>query len=221
MVKSLEEFNRDFEYRLWLREKEEDEREASPRSKTLSAISSTIFYFVIAAMVLTAFIYSQNGGEVKNLFGYSYFNILTTSMQSELPAGSFIWVKSVDAATIEIGDDITFFKSEGVVVTHRVIDIIENYDDSGQLGFQTQGVDNLNPDEFITYEENIIGKVLWHIPVLGFVLEYIANHVVMILVLFGVLILIAFFLGIFFSPDDDKKRKADEDQIENIAVGAD
>ena len=172
-------------------------------------LSNIIFYTVLIGMLLFVLLYSQSTSG-KNIFGFSYFNILTTSMQSEIPQGSFILVKQTPGNELKIGDDIAFFKNADTVVTHRIINIIENYEDSGQLGFQTQGVDNPLPDREITYEGNVIGKVVFHIPMLGFILQYIAQHLMYVIVAAVLLFALAFFLKIVFTPE-----KPSEDSNDN------
>ena len=122
-------------------------------------------------------------------------------MQSEIPQGSFILVKAVDPTTLKVGDDITYFENESKVVTHRIIDISIDYEDSGQLGFHTKGVDNPAPDDYVTYEGNVIGKVIWHVPYLGFGLELVAGHLFIAVGIFVVLFIIAVLLKTAVTPD--------------------
>lgn len=203
MAKSLEEINAEFskEYQL------SSDEEPRPESKKAGLVSNVIFYGALVLLLFVVFTYTQSGTN-RSVFGYSYYNILTSSMQSTIPRGSFILVKETPGEELQVGDDITFFKNENTIVTHRIIGIQANYEDSGQYGFSTQGTDNPAPDKEITYEGNIIGKVVWHIPVLGFVLEYLANNIQLVIMAVALILALSYFLKIVFTPEKPKEEKA-------------
>lgn len=197
MARSLDEINAEFSKEYQLPYGEEDPQ----KNKKARLISNITFYGSLVLLLLVVFTYTQSGAS-RSIFGYSYYNILTTSMQSTIPQGSFILVKETPAEELQVGDDITFFKNADTIVTHRIIGIQANYEDSGQYGFRTQGTDNLNPDKEITYEGNVIGKVVFHIPRLGFVLEYLANNIWLIVIAFALILALSYFLKILFTPDE-------------------
>jgi len=97
-------------------------------------------------------------------------------MTSELPRGTLVITKTVDADEIKIGDNITFFKSQNQTCTHKVVSVIENYNGSGELGFQTKGTENPLPDSDIVLAKNVIGKVVFHAKGVGDTLSYIKAH---------------------------------------------
>jgi signal peptidase len=185
--------------------------EEKPAKSTKSKVASGIVYYGALLMLLVfVFFYSQSGDH-KNFFGFSYYNILTTSMQSTIPQGSFILVRSVPGSTLEVGDDITFFMDADTLVTHRIIEIIEDYEETGQYGFRTQGTDNVTADHNITFEGNVVGKVIFHVPVLGFVLEWASQHVALVMVGFAVIIALIYFVHVAFSTEEELE---DEDEPE-------
>ena len=130
--------------------------------KTVITIVVTLFVFLIAGLIL---IKSSNGPFF--IMGYAPMEILTSSMQDTLPNGSMIIVKSVDPETLVVGDDITFFVGPNTTYTHRIIAIYPNYDETGTIGFQTKGTNNPMPDDFVVYAENVVGRVVGHVPKLG------------------------------------------------------
>lgn len=102
-----------------------------------------------------------------SLGGDTYcFVVLTGSMQPTIPVGSAVIVKSIEARRLKEGD-IICFKSfqEQRSITHRIVRIT-------QTGFITKGDANEEPDPFIIHERNVIGKVVFTIPYLGY-LSYI------------------------------------------------
>ena len=200
MARSLEEFNQDYRFNQFIAM---EEAARNPQQTTKSTVVSNIlFYSAIVLIIFFAFLYSQQAKQGGNLFGYSYYNILTTSMQSVLPQGSFILVKQTEGKDLEVGDDITFAENDTKLITHRIIQIYEDYEDSGQRGFQTKGVDNPAPDVNIVYEGNIVGKVIWNAPYLGFAFEFVGNNIFIFAGGIALLLLLAFFLRMFFTPDD-------------------
>lgn len=197
MAKPLNEFNKEFENRVL--EGKDNIHPSKKKKGAAAVISSIIFYLALICMVVSTFIYSQNSKTGNNFFGFSYYNILTGSMNSVYPPGTFVLVHSVDTDTLNVGDDITFFKDQDTVITHRIIDAEENYNSSGQRAFRTQGTDNASPDSYYTYESNVIGKVVWSMPVLGFIFDYVANNVILIAIGLVCFLSLTFCLRVFFS----------------------
>lgn len=57
---------------------------------------------------------------VPKLMGYEIYNVVSGSMEPEIPVGSVIYVKAVSPETVEEGDIIAF--TSGVsVISHRVV----------------------------------------------------------------------------------------------------
>lgn len=89
--------------------------------------------------------------------------VLTASMEPELPVGSLLIISPADYKNIQIGDDITFVRDNNLtLVTHRVIE----KDDKTQY-ITTQGIANNSADKPTSYD-NVVGKVVFHIPLVGY-----------------------------------------------------
>jgi len=123
------------------------------------------------------------------IMGYSYFTVLTPSMQGEIPKGSFILVKQTDPQGLKVGDNVTYMQNASATITHKIVDIYEDYGDSGARGFQTQGVNNPSPDKEIVYAKNIVGKVMFSLPRAGAVISYLGTHIYIVFIIFGLCIL--------------------------------
>jgi len=169
------------------------------------------YYIVMVSILLVTLIFSRQTSGVHKLFGYSGFTVLTSSMQSRLPRGALVITRETASSDIRIGDDITFIRDDHVIITHQVMDIIENYNGSGRRGFQTQGTENRNPDADIVQSERIIGVVKLYVPELGFILNYIAAHIGLVVLLFGSVtvtgVAIHRFLNVWKVGDGKKKKK--------------
>ncbi len=142
------------------------------------------------------------------LIGLQVYTVLSGSMEPVYHTGSVIYVKSVDPYDIEIDDPITFVMDESLVVaTHRVIDI-----DSENRLFYTKGDANefadINPIPF----ENLIGKPVFTIPLLGYLANYIqtAPGLYISIALAALLIVLCFVPDIIEQLKHSKKKKADE-----------
>jgi len=127
-------------------------------------ISRYILFICILVFILDSVLSFSAGTKNKGgIFGFSVYEVLTESMQSEIPKGALILIKDVEPETIRVGDDITFMKDRDTRITHRVTRIIENYDGAGGLGFETKGTENPVPDEQIVDAGDVMGKVVWQI----------------------------------------------------------
>ena len=181
MAKSLEQINQEF---LSAYEAREPKYPPSDKPKhPIARVFDVLFYVVITLILAAALIFSGRANGWKT-FRYSLFTVLSDSMQRAIPQGSLIIVKSVDAEEIKVGDDITFKRSDNETVTHRVVNILENYDESGR-GFQTKGVENAAPDDEITSAGNVIGVVKTSVPELGFTLSYLQDNTGTVLLILG------------------------------------
>ena len=148
------------------------------------AVSSILFYGALAMVILAAFVYSAGPGEVKNLLGYSYFTVMTPSMKSSIPPGSFIMTKKTALEKLQAGDIITFFAG-GVdeTITHRIVEVIAD----GELQFRTKGDDNDDSDSEPIPGSRVIGKVMFHVKYLGSVMLLLKQHIGWVLAIFFLL----------------------------------
>ena len=84
-------------------------------------LSDMLFYTAISVILLTAFSYDSKSGAPRTFMGYSYFTVLTSSMQSEIPKDSFILVKQTNPKKLKIGDNITYMRNADTSITHKII----------------------------------------------------------------------------------------------------
>jgi signal peptidase len=98
-------------------------------------------------------------GKVPSVFGYSVLNIVSGSMEDEIPSGSYILIKKTDAGEIEKGDVICFYSTDpkiyGLPNTHRVVEepiVTEN-----GIEFVTKGDANPINDKQTAKGDRIVG----------------------------------------------------------------
>ncbi len=100
---------------------------------------------------------------VPKLFGHQIYNVISGSMEPEIPIGSLIYTSTATPESIQAGDIIAFYNYESSTpITHRVV---ENQADLNQ--FITKGDANEDKDREPIPYSNYIGKVTRHIPYLG------------------------------------------------------
>lgn len=99
------------------------------------------------------------------LLGLDVFVVQSGSMEPAYHVGSVVYVKDVQPETLKNGDVITFNISSTLRGTHRIMDVIE---DENGLSFQTKGDANNAPDGSPVKPEDIVGKVVMSVPLLGF-----------------------------------------------------
>lgn len=101
---------------------------------------------------------------------YRVLSVLSGSMEPEISTGSAVIV--APATNYKIGDIITF--GEGgktkMTITHRINEINET---DGRIVYATKGDSNNTPDRETVPAENVIGKVWFSIPHLGYLIDFI------------------------------------------------
>lgn len=97
--------------------------------------------------------------------------VLSGSMEPELYTGSLAITRPVASEDIKVGDVITFHDGSDnhIVITHRVTNIWQN----SPMYFQTKGDACGSIDPFIVPEKNLIGKVSFDLPLVGYLIYFI------------------------------------------------
>lgn len=157
------------------------------RNKIISLIVSVL---LVASVFVCLFVVIQvlSNGYV-SIGGYSFFKVVTGSMEPEIPVGALILSKETEMNDIEVGEVVCFRSKSpdmfGKIITHRVIEIVNAED--GTLQFITKGDANLSLDGYYVSQQNLIGKVVWQLGSgkLSGVLNFLSNK-------FGFLSCIAF-----------------------------
>ena len=95
--------------------------------------------------------------------------IVTGSMEPLIYPGDVILVKQFYSEE-EIRDlqvsDIIYFERDDIVITHRIIDIIQ--EENGKYSFQTKGDNNSAEDIRLVLPEEVKGKYILSIPKIGY-----------------------------------------------------
>ena len=136
------------------------------------------------------------------LVGFTPYTVLSGSMEPAYHVGSLIYVQKTDTNTLQEGDPITFTRTSGLVVTHRIIEVVE---ENGSRFFRTQGDANEIPDGGAVPARKVIGVPVFTIPLLGYVANFVQSlpGVCTVLGVVVVLLLLSFLQTDKQPPQDD------------------
>ena len=166
--------------------------------KILKGIINFITTLIIGVVIIFLGLY---------IFGVKPYVVLSGSMEPKIQTGSLCFINTkVKFDSIKEDDVIAFKLEDGTMVTHRVIEIT----DEGFL--RTKGDANESRDEIKTTKDNYVGKNLFSIPKIGYVVRLIQTTTGKIV--FGTFIVLLIVVGFLFGDDDkkkmDKKEKSEE-----------
>ena len=149
-------------------------------------ITKVVLYVILILLVLIFFLfffyfvdllYNISSGEDKPPLFDAYI-IVSPSMVPTINVEDGIIIQRIEPEHIKQGDIISFLATEsyynGKVITHRVIGIEKSSD--GKLLFRTKGDHNNVADSFLVNEENVYGKVIFRIPMLGYIRQFLSTY---------------------------------------------
>lgn len=128
------------------------------------------------------------------LSGFRFVAIRSGSMKPELGIGELCIVRECDRYRL---DDIITYDLGDICVTHRVVSV-----SSDKQSYTTRGDSNNSVDSVKIPIENIVGKVYFHIPKLGYVMFFLSSIYGKVLVGLVVVLLVVF----SYASDSDKSK---------------
>ena len=151
------------------KDKKEKVKAGKPKSKlsvALAILGNTILVFLIIvglAVAVSLLPFEKN---------YRLYSVMSGSMAPAIPVGSVAVVKPSEH--FSVGDVITFrnvgARTAGDNTTHRVVDI-DGF--PGDYTFTTKGDANDASDSDKVGQYRVIGRVLFSVPLIGYLLAYI------------------------------------------------
>lgn len=94
--------------------------------------------------------------------------VQSDSMSPAIDAGAVVFVSEAPTEQIQQGDVITFETGEDPV-THRVVEVST---EGGERRFVTQGDANVTPDPEPVSAADVIGRVSFNVPLMGYVISF-------------------------------------------------
>lgn len=143
-----------------------------------------MFMFVLVVIALFSF--------VPRCFGYTGYVIETGSMEPTIPIGSVVYVKENDLKL----NDIVTYKSNDKLMTHRIVGV-----DEMNRTLITKGDANKYNDDYKVSVSDVLGKVEYSIPFIGYCVMYLQSLEGII----SVILLFVVFIGCNFYKERDVK----------------
>lgn len=133
-------------------------------AKKLNILGKIIYALAVVSLVVIALGVTMSALDVPG--GVKLFTVQSGSMEPVVKTGSVVIVKPQNE--YYQGDIITFKDVEKpkVTITHRINSVVEG--DSGERLFETKGDANEGADLDKTSKENVLGKVVFNVPYLGY-----------------------------------------------------
>ena len=180
------------------------------KKKTTTIINTILFTILGIVLLMNLIILFQaktNDDKVPAIFGYKPFIVMSGSMETSIYTNDLIFVKSVDPETLKKDDVIAFRAEDDVVVTHRIIDIIE---EDGVKKFITKGDNNPTEDNGNVELGDVEGLYVSRIPKLGGILLFIEKPIgIVVSVLIAIVVI---FIYVFINMSIEKGEKSKEDE---------
>lgn len=166
-------------------------------NKTLKIISSLTTGIVLLFALLLVGV---------RIFGLQVLAIISPSMEPNYPTGSVIYIADVNPAELKVNDVITFKLTNSTTATHRIIELVQDEDNPNIVRFRTKGDNNNTIDGSLVEFDDVVGKVVFCIPFLGYLAIHIQSPPGSYIAI-GVGLIMIFFVMIIDMITDDKKHK--------------
>lgn len=173
-------------------------------NQSLKQILNALSWVLVALVVLLAALLAG-----VRLIGLKPYAVLSGSMEPAYKVGSLVYVRKTDPEKLKLGDVITFMPSEDTIVTHRIVEVVPDEADPETLWFRTKGDGNEAADGSLVHYKNVIGRVKFSLPLMGYVSHFIqtppGSYIALALVAFAFL---ASFVPELFSQKQGKHAAA-------------
>jgi len=189
-------------------------------SKRLFKLPHLILYGFVIVLIIFSVLVSINQASETPLFGYRFYNVISNSMDGMINKGSLVLVQDIPCGDLAAGDVITFKTNEvnSKPITHQIVAVVDEQADA--RSFITKGYNNSVNDPSPVQPDMVLGKVVFHLPIAGVILDFIGKFIFLIIVI--LLVGAAAYL-LFFMPGKEKKAQPEasndrEDQQEHKKI---
>lgn len=136
-----------------------------------------VIIFLLFIFYFADLLYNIQSGEDKPPLFDAYV-IVSPSMVPTINVQDAIIIRREEPENLKQGDIISFLATDsyysGKVITHRIIGIEQAED--GSLLYRTKGDNNNFADGTLVNEDNVYGKVLFRIPWLGYIRQFLSTY---------------------------------------------
>ena len=140
-------------------------------------IANGVFYLLLIVAVLSFALVGRGSAarEPARIAGHSFMTVLTISMEPTLPRNALVVLRHRDADLLNERDIVTYLEATGVTITHRIIDIYEDYEGSGSRAFRLQGDNNVGPDRDLIMADAVLGDIVFSSLIIGQIIVFIQH----------------------------------------------
>ncbi|MDF1493272.1 signal peptidase I [Caproiciproducens sp. CPB-2] len=191
--------------------------------KIFKAVGNVLFalLMILIAFMLFCMVRSKMTGGAPKIAGHYMLVVLSGSMAPQFDTGSVAFVNPVDAAEIKKGDIITFkgFAGSDQMTTHRVVGINQK---SNGPEFLTKGDANHANDPDPIPGEDLIGRVSFTLPYLGYFMNFAQtrNGLLLLIIVPGALLLFFECHSLYQAYSNSKKQVKEESSSQEIPAQA-
>ena len=175
--------------------------------------------FLSLFAVVMGIVVAKAQGKVPKLFGYSVMNIISGSMEDEIPKDSYILIKRQDAESVKKNDIICFYSSDpkiyGMPNTHRVVEdpIIT---DEG-IEFITRGDANEINDKVTAKGDRLIGVYVKKLDTLTAFVNLLQGKTLIIVIICLQIAMFSMFAYTYYTAkvkqkDSDEKNESEKNE---------
>ncbi len=146
--------------------------------KTIKVLVNILFYGIVALALLIVVGFAS---------GYRAKTVLTNSMEPTIKVASVVVIKPESFENLKVDDVINFYRGgNDVTFTHRIYAI--DYEAGTII---TKGDNNTGVDQFVTSKDQVVGKVLFSIAYVGYLINFIKSYIVyIVLITLSILLLV-------------------------------
>ena len=162
---------------------------------------ATDIVFTVLMVLIIIFAFLLVG---MRLFGLTPYTVLSGSMEPEYMTGSLIYVRRAKAEELTVGVPVTYKMESGIIVTHRIVEVIYDEDNPTSVKYRTKGDANDTSDSPIE-ASNVIGIPVFDIPFLGYITHFVQNPpgIYIAIIAIALLIIFAFLPDVLFRDKNE------------------
>ena len=146
--------------------------------KKIKKLGQGLYWLLFTALIVIAAFVALSAIDIPE--NYKLLSVQSGSMEPAIPIGSVLLTKPSSAYQVE--DVITFrdIENPNYLITHRIVEV-ENLE-NGSL-YVTKGDANEDADSERIEKDLVVGKVIWSLPLIGYVVSFARTQVGLILLI--------------------------------------
>ncbi|GEM_PF-1669558 len=172
-------------------------------------------FAIILVVIFGSFIFLLS----THIGGWRAFVVMSPSMEPAISTGSLVITHQINPKSLKASDVITFIRPDKTreFITHRIKNITQN----GAITIiKTKGDKNKSQDNWVLAGGGVVGKVIYTIPQLGYLLSLSKTKlgIVLLIIIPAIFIIFDEFNTIFTLVKDFRKKKFDVSQAAVIIL---